>query len=627
LKHRRLYHTLLVPAVLALFVLACGQLPFLGGEEEEPAVNEEAGSEEESSSGASGSGGSEAEEAENEPARPAASVTLEQAVTDNGIGAEGIGDPYFPTLGNGGYDVQNYTIVLDVDVDTNQIEGETTITALALQDLEQFNVEFVGFNIDSVSVDGEEASIDRDQPELIIGPATAISEGDTFEVVVLYNGIPGQDVPIDAPAYSEGWVNYGDGILVAGEPSGAATWYPVNEHPLDKATYRYEITVEKPYVVGANGTLIETNENGNTQTFIWESDDPIASYLTTLAIGEFEVVRGETASGVPIRNYFAVNLSSDVVDNFDATAEMIDYFEELFGPYPFDVIGSVVHGIPLNFALETQTMVVFGSSFADESVIAHELSHHWFGDSVTPAAWQHIWLNEGFATYASTLWTEHKFGREAADAEIENIYSSLAAPDGQFIVDKADLVAGVDSLPYDLGTKSVLDEDDVRAAMDALLGGVLAPDEIDTLVESIPEDGLPVEDLAELVDDANFSQVLLNVDRLERFYESVGLATLITGVRIGDPTPDGLFSGAVYQRGALTLHALRVHIGDDAFFDGLKLYTERYHDSNVTTADFQSVMEEVSGEDLGAFFDGWLYQEDLPDIPEMDLYAADFTDE
>jgi aminopeptidase N len=446
-------------------------------------------------------------------------------------GEEGIGDPYFPDLGNGGYDVQHYNIALNVEMAVNEISGSTTIDALALQQLTSLNFELAGLTVEEVVVNGQAALFDRNGVELTIFLPDATVEGDTLQIVVVYYGTPGEGTNDFGAEYSEGWIYYETGVVVAGEPTGSATWYPVNEHPKDKATYSFAITVDKPYEVAANGIFQGVEDLGSQSTYRWEMDDPIAPYLVTVAISDFDLVEYVSESGVPIRNYFAVGVPQSVRDNFAREGEMVDYFETIFGPYPFNAFGVVVHDLDLGFALECATMVVFGDSFTDEYVVAHELSHMWFGDSVGLSAWKDIWLNEGFATYASMLWNENAYGREALDEEVSFNYEQLAT----------------------------------------------------------------------------FGQ----------FYSNQP---------IGDPGPDNLFSFPVYYRGALTLHAMRLEVGDDIFFDILRTYYGRFRDGNAATADFIAVAEEVSGQQLDDFFDAWLYQMELPDIPQMGLSAADFSE-
>jgi len=219
---------------------------------------------------------------------------------------------------------------------------------------------------------------------------------------VSYSGMPGE-FNRRGDGYPVSWNSYDDGVMVAGEPAGSSGWYPVNEHPLDKATYSYRITVPAPYSVAANGQLINTISNpDDTSTFVWKSAWPMASYLATVNIAVFDVETEDGPNGVLIRNYFEENISQRTRSTFDRQAEMIEFFNEVFGPYPFSAYGAVVHNLDLGFALETQTLSLFGRR-TGEGVVAHELAHQWFGNSVSLKSWQDIWLNEGFASYAEIL--------------------------------------------------------------------------------------------------------------------------------------------------------------------------------------------------------------------------------
>lgn len=440
------------------------------------------------------------------------------------IGASGIGDPYYPLMGNGGYDVQHYDLNLNVDMALERISATAVITARSTQALDRFDLDLLSLTVESVKVDGVNAAFEHPQGELVVIPAERLPANADFTVTVVYSGKPENDPSL---AYLDGWSFYPDGVIVAGEPTGAENWFPVNNHPLDKATYTISVTVAEPYVVAANGILKARTENGNgTWSYVWEMDDPMASYLSTVAIGRFEGIEDSTASGVPIRSYVDSDLLPDAEVEIRSIPEILDYYETVFGPYPFDACGVVVHDLPLWFALEDQTLVVLGSYF-DETTIVHELAHQWYGDSVSLAKWQDIWLNEGFASYAEVLWLEHSAGREDADGDIRSRYEMLARDGSGFAA-------------------------------------------------------------------------------------------------IGDPGPEDLFGMQVYHRGALTLHAMRLQVGDDAFFRILRTYADRYAGRNASTEDFIAIAEEISGQDLGDFFNRWLYQTDLPDIPEIGLFQKDF---
>src|SRR5690606_35840559 len=115
-------------------------------------------------------------------------------------------------------------------------------------------------------------------------------------VTVTYGGVP---EPSEATLFSGGWTRYQRGVFVASEPAGAALWYPVNDHPLDKATYSITVTVPKPYVVASNGFLVSVTDAANDRTtYIWDNAEPTASYLVTVNIAQFEERTDETASGL-----------------------------------------------------------------------------------------------------------------------------------------------------------------------------------------------------------------------------------------------------------------------------------------------------------------------------------------
>jgi aminopeptidase N len=337
-------------------------------------------------------------------------------------GEPGIGDSLYPNFGNGGYDAQHYQLDMTIDPTSNTIDAVTTVEAGATQNLSSFNLDFIGFEIADVQVNGAPAAFSREGQELTITPAEALVEGETFTVSVTYSGVPEQIESVAIPVPT-GWVNLEEGNYVISEPDGAANFYPVNDHPLDKATYRLNITVPQPYVVAANGSLVETTEAGDSTTFSFEMMQPMASYLTTINVGRFDVVEYDAA--VPMRGYFAPEVSEEEREAFAKQPEMLEYFTEFFGPYPFDTYGSVVVGVETGSALETQTMSIFGLDTLDELTIAHELVHQWFGNSVSLADWRDIWLNEGIATYGEGLWLENTGGREALDEWVNTLYQDF----------------------------------------------------------------------------------------------------------------------------------------------------------------------------------------------------------
>ena len=202
----------------------------------------------------------------------------------NEFASSGLGDEYYPGLGNAGYDVEHYDLLLDFNSVDRTIVGQATIEMTTTQVLRSFNLDFTGLLVDVVAINGVPAAVRADGAgELVITPAEPLASGVTISVDVGYRGRP-MPVP-NAPFPGAGWIDRGSTVIVAGEPVGASGWYPVNDHPTDKATYTIKVIVDEGLEVASNGLLTDRIEldDGRVQ-WVWDTDDPQASYLTTLMI-------------------------------------------------------------------------------------------------------------------------------------------------------------------------------------------------------------------------------------------------------------------------------------------------------------------------------------------------------
>ncbi|MGQ0844709.1 MAG: M1 family aminopeptidase [Sporichthyaceae bacterium] len=633
-------------------------------------------------------------------------------------GAAGIGDRYFPTAGNGGYDVDRYELDLTYEPAERRLAGSAIVLATTTANLSSFNLDLVGLTVDSVEVDGAAAQWTRSDGELTVTPQRGLRTDSPFRTVIRYHGTP---VELDSDAGPlKRLVPTRHGALIAGQPEVAATWFPVNDHPRDRAAFRVRVSVPAGLAAISNGRLLEQSTAAGRSVWTWEAVEPMAPYLATLAVGTFEVTdyrrgpidywdavdtgllrsfapatgrdfllgagqarahrrivrtiavpaRGATVSfevdrfthrnndyvlveaRTPGRNdwttlpdvnghttrdagfgcaarlevhpflrryltpkddgqctakgttgawhaatgnsegyeRWSVDLGAwagasvevaishvdvgtstfpgvavdDIVvaeaagsTSFEdgdrggwrlaavpgagldagaiwvprtgrqkptavATAlrrglarqdEILEFLASRFGPYPFSTAGAIVHSAPVGFALETQTRSVYpGASFVRqedfERIVVHEIAHQWFGDSLALRAWQHIWLNEGFATYAEWLWFERE-GTATVEESFQRAYDLFTARD-------------------------------------------------------------------------------------------------LWKNRTGDPGPDALFDSS-YQRGAMTLHQIRRSIGDAKFFRLLKEWPTRYAGKTVTTDAFRKLAEEIGGRDLTELFRRWLF--------------------
>jgi aminopeptidase N len=429
------------------------------------------------------------------------------------IGSPGLGAPYFPLAGNGGYDVSHYGLTLDYERATGRLDATAVVSARATQALARFDLDLRGFKVSLLLVDGRPASFRRWGQELIVTPRQALRAGRDFTVVVRYAGVP--DVITDPDGSIEGWVPTDDGAYVVGEPQGAPGWFPANDNPQDKATFDTAVTVPDGITAMGNGVLTARFSHRGRTTWVWHEDDPMAPYLATATNGRFNLT--QTRVG-PIPVYLAVDptQAADADPIVAETPDIVRFFSALYGPYPFNAAGAIVDYAPdVFYALESQTKPNFDAA-PDEATLVHELAHQWFGDAVTLRQWHDIWLHEGFATWSEWIWSEHK-GNKTAQKYFDNLYNTPPQ---------------------------------------------------DTLFWT-PPPGNP------------------------------GSAAFV-------------FNGTIYYRGGMTLQALRVKIGDFAFFTLMRRFVQENRYRNVTTPQFIAMAEQISGKQLDAFFDVWLYQPAKP---------------
>ena len=428
-------------------------------------------------------------------------------------------DAYAPQSGDLSYDVESYDIEITYKPSTNRLSGRVVLNAVARRPIRSFAVDLVGLRAAKVRVDGDRRTAHSQGPRMIrVTPSSPIALDERFSVEITYAGSP-------APRRSRwgtiGWEELEDGVLVAAQPTGAPTWFPCNDRPDDKASYRIAVTTDAAYRVVATGAQVSLTRAGGAATWVFEQPAPTPTYLAAVQIGRY-IETPVDLDGLPGMLHHPRGLAASVGTAFADLPNMMRVFQRDFGPYPFARYDVVVTADPLEIPLEAQGMATFGSNHLDgseERLIAHELAHQWFGNSVGLAHWRDIWLNEGFACYAEWIWSEASGGPSAA--------ACAAAHHARLRV-----------LPQDL--------------------------------------------------------------------------------LLSDPGPDLMFDDRVYKRGGLTLHALRLRIGDEAFFEVLRRWCADHRHGLATTEDFVVCAESVADAPLADLFMSWLSQTPLPALAASD---------
>lgn len=365
---------------------------------------------------------------------PAATEAMATVVpSDAGINLRSIGDPYIPELGNLGYDVAHYTLRFELDPAVRFIRGEATLIAKSEMDgLSQLSLDFIGFTITALTVDGMPASYSREARKLIINLPFAKLAGTEMIINVAYEGEPQPFHSPYIPAAETLGFNYpGDDTLFAfAEPDGARAWFPANDHPRDKATFRLELTVPAGLMGVANGLLVAQEALGAQTRFIWEHNYAMAPYLAVIAVGDYVLLQSVADNGTPLRHYLFADSVAAFQEYAGINEAALAWMSELFGPYPFETYGYVTVNLP-GLSMETQTLVLLSTHMLGRRTMVHEMAHMWFGNWVSLDSWGDMWRNEGFATYVQLMW-ENRDDPEGLELEMAGVASAVAGNNNDY---------------------------------------------------------------------------------------------------------------------------------------------------------------------------------------------------
>jgi aminopeptidase N len=339
-----------------------------------------------------------------------------------------VADPVYPKHGNPALDVLHYDLKLSWVPASKTLTGLATIQIRPAADASDIKLDFKPYTLDKVTVDDKAVADAKVTGEKLVVPVP-VTKDKPVTLAVAYHGKPTttpfpthrtDSEPLGLTITKEG------GLWTMQEPFGAYTWYPANDQPSDKALYDVSITVPTGWSGIAAGTPVAKQGN----TFTYQSTEPMAAYLQTLAVGKYKKITAKGPHSIPLTYWYRPGPDDKWVSSLKKSPEFLTFLEQRFGPYPFSTGGIVL--VDSASGMETQQMVTMGSK-ADTDVatfqrdLLHEYSHQWFGDAVTPSDWNDLWLNEGFATYAQWLWDQkiNKYDDKAleeflrgADAEL-----------------------------------------------------------------------------------------------------------------------------------------------------------------------------------------------------------------
>ena len=329
------------------------------------------------------------------------------------------------------FDVLEYHLDMQIFPSSGYIEASNRIVIEALADLtDNIYLDFSGLVTDSVLIDGKTVLFGQNSDQLLIQLYDKILAGDSAAIEVFYHGQPGKGLYFRTNSY-------GDTVVYShNEPYDAKYWIPCKDDPSDKAFFELILKIPQKYISLSNGVIVEEMiSGGGIRNIKWRETYPIATYLISLAASPYLLVN-QTYSWqeltMPLQYYVYSTDRIPAERGLASSHRILDFFNWYIGIYPFIDEKYAMCAVPFReaAAMENQTATTMRDNIIDnEGVIAHELAHQWWGDALTPQSFEHIWLNEGFASYFDALFTENEYGSKAFEQQM-SAYNGYIFQDG-----------------------------------------------------------------------------------------------------------------------------------------------------------------------------------------------------
>ncbi|MFJ6983059.1 MULTISPECIES: M1 family metallopeptidase [unclassified Streptomyces] len=379
-------------------------------------------------------------------------------------GPETLGDPVYPALGNDGYRVSAYHLDLAYDAGTRLVDATAELEIRTTGALTRLSLDALGLDIRSVEVAGRPATYEQAEEKLRVTPARPLRAGTRTTVRVAYTADPRRALPHTA------WVPTPDGFAICPQPDSAHTVFPCNDHPSDKADFTFRVTVPSGLRGVASGRLVRTEQlPGDRTAFVYRSHHPIATEIVQITVGDYVVKERSGPHGLPLRDIVPTARAEALEPALALTPGIVAWAEQHLGAYPLETYGLLPcnNDAPDAFdftGLETQTLTLYKPNFLlqEESKIGshmmHELVHAYFGNSVSPATWSDLWLNEGHADFYGLLYRYERgwadsLGLTTLEARMKDTYARgdqwrrtsgpVAAPNAANLFDSQRYLGGV----------------------------------------------------------------------------------------------------------------------------------------------------------------------------------------